>query len=751
MSSACVPLRPPVLAPIVTSHHSSSSVRPSSSFTTGQGSYASSSSTSTRPCRDSSCSGSSDWSWSTGLVTPCGDEKTGNEFLVEGTEYLNLSTKETWWKSTPLTPSSIKSQPKRTLRVDDSPNLTSSGLGLPLAESPTLSPQQEHAASTLAEMPLLSSTSVIRVEMPLDDSPTLPSTSRLDLNDISPLQLDVTRYCGTMSWKQRGKMPMRCEDDTRESKDAYRMAKGGQIVNSGRSRANDPFDLVALLSSAGDDACVSIPHSAPTSDSIFFDVHPSRPLASFPSSSSLASSLKSESGKPRIPTRTSSRSKPTPPVRGSSLRSLSKASISTSTSSSPSSSSSSTVTLALSYTQGSHRPAPVRNLSHPPPSNLTQHRAASLKLKKRLSPTLLQPISETPKDLDLAPDGNWALRKPYRTLGKSRSTPNLRSENTRDMTLKFKLRRSNSQSAGAGQNADAAFVSFPSSRTDSDIGCGEREGRASFSDIARSFIPRPVPTVPDRPPVPSRKSPRQSTLSSKGRTSSARRPSLLGLPEWSPKPSTTRSVSDSAVGINLSHLPAYALPNSRAATLSRGRSTPSVSLDLPRLTMSGSPGTLAKTFEDIFTPSLSESTPSSSHTSSFTVSEPSRGAAQETDQEGADREEALLAMMEAEKWDWPSPPFRITTTHTTPGLSTSETLDSLVTPLTPSEAGSDAGGSDGECWIHGEAEWIERSAVRNRGNVKKQGAFGSRDDEMPKPWRPLSLGSGSINSLDIAL
>ncbi|WVF65550.1 hypothetical protein IAT40_000278 [Kwoniella sp. CBS 6097] len=740
-ASTCVPpFPPPILAPIVTARPSQSSFRLSSSSTTSQWTTPSSSSTS-RPCRDSTCSGSSDWSCSSGLVTPRGDEKVGHDFYVDGTEYLDLGAKETWWMSTPKTPSSSKSQAKPRFRVEDSLILPATYRDIPLAESPTLPPQE--VPLPLVESPTLPATSVTRDAIPLDDSPTLPSTSRGVSNHVPPLHLDARMYAGKvpLSLKKLGKMPVRYQDVGWETTEMDRVSRDSPV--EGR-RAHSPFDLVGLLNSASNEVSVPIQYSTSKCDSIF-DVHLSHPLASYPSSSSLASSIALERGEPRIPSRTSSRPKPTPPARGSSLRPLlSTSSSSTSSKSTPSTSSSQSTYNPLG--KGSHRPTPVRNLSHPPPSNLTQHRTASLKLKKRLSPTLLQPISETPKDLDLIPDGNWALRTPISKLGRSKSAPNLRSEKNRDMTLKFKLRRSNSQSASAGasQNGDAPFVSFPTSRTDAELG-GEREGRASLSDIARSFIPRSTPAVAEERPAPQplRKSPRQNLLSLKGRSASARRPSLLGLPEFSLKPQTTRSTSDSAIGINLAHVPAYALPNSRAATLLRGRSTPSVSLDLPRLMMTESLDKPAPALDDVFTLSLSGSPTPSSHLS-FSTQGSTNVAYDEEDQE-----EALLAIMEAEKWDWPAPPFRITT-HT-PGLSTSATLDSLITPLTPpSEAGSDAIGSEGECWIHGEAEWMERSMTAS-GNAKRAVVFGHSEGVRPIGWRPLSVGSGSVRSLDIAL
>ncbi|WVQ93215.1 hypothetical protein IAU59_000279 [Kwoniella sp. CBS 9459] len=751
-SSTCTPLRPPVLAPIITSGPSQSSFRLSSASATSRATSTSVSSGSVRPYRDSTCSSNSDWSCSTGLVTPRGDEKAANDFYVGGTEYLELGTKETWWMSTPKTPSSSKSQAERRFRVLESPTLHASAChGIPLAESPTL-PAHE-VVSPLAESPTLPPTLNTRDEIPLDDSPTLPSTSRAgSSSDVPSLYLGASIYEGQMSLKKLGKMPSRWgQDDWRENKEIECMARRSR--RDGRI-ANRPFDLVGLLNEARHDEGTSnapFPSAFAAGDAIF-DVHLCRPLVSYPSSSSLSSSSSTTSssllgrGKPHIPSRTSSRPKPIPPVRGSSLRSLTSSSSSTRSADGSSSTSSAQISSNVAV-RGSHRPAPVRNLSHPPLANLTQQRTASLKLKKRLSPTLLQPISETPKDLDLSPDGNWALRKPRRKLGQSKSTPNLRSEQTRDMTLKFKLRRSNSQSARpeANQSVDAAFVSFPTSRTDSDLG-GQREGRASLSDIARSFIPRSAPAGPetalalDAP----RKSPRQNALSSKGRSTSARRPSLLGLPEWSPKPSTARSISDSAIGINLALVPAYALPNSRAATLSRGRSTPSVSLDLPRSMMtSGTHGKPTSAHDDIFTSPLFSTPSPLSHVSNALPAPTKQVAADEVD-----REEDMMALLDAEKWDWPSPPFRITT-HT-PGLSTSGTLDSLITPLTPSEQGSDVGGSEDECWIHGEAEWMERSAAENR-NTKRAGIFGRSDGVRPKAWRPLSVGSGSIRSLDIAL
>ncbi|WRT69070.1 uncharacterized protein IL334_006053 [Kwoniella shivajii] len=459
----------------------------------------------------------------------------------------------------------------------------------------------------------------------LDDSPTLPSSSVLPEIDIMPSSLS-----GDLVSKKR------CQ---------YQMA-GKRIYDQEKTI----FDVFETNDNEGEN------------DTLFSGVSIHRPFTTKirpPLPNHFTDPIV-----PVIPSRNSSRRRPVLPSRGSSLKSL------------KSQESSGPPVAGPSRAIASHRPTPARTFSHPPP---TTNRRSSLHKHRRLSPALLQPISETPKDLDVPPDASWALRSSPPKIGLAKSTPNLRRKNL-DMTLKFKFKRSSSQKDCPGANDFMPCDSFPSSRDLFEI---EREGRASLSDIARSFISS-LPDSPGRISLDGRpdinlglrKSPKTNSLLGLKKSQSQRRPSLLGLPEWNPRPNA-RSMSDSHITQSSSRT-LDALRRSRDSPLSNS--------------------------EDIFG-SSSKRCSISSNTRPYL-------------------EEDLLAVLEAENWDWPSPPFRINRSESTPGLSTSGTLESMASPQTPSES---------EFVLHGEVEWLAKA-----GKEKKS------------EWRSMSLGE-SIESIDISL
>ncbi|WWD21221.1 hypothetical protein CI109_105705 [Kwoniella shandongensis] len=410
---------------------------------------------------------------------------------------------------------------------------------------------------------------------------------------------------------------------------------------------------------------------------------------------------------PSIPSRSSSRKRPVPPSRGSSLRSITQSSQTASSSHPPPRSFPplKPSTLASSV----RRPVPARSTSHPPPVTTHSQLRSSASLKRSVTPTPLQPISETPRDLDVSPDASWALRKPHyrQTLHRSKSQPNLRAPPS-EMTFKLKLKRSNSQSVNPG-----TFVSrdaFPGQRRDSlDLGSlrdsgkdanKERAGRASFSDMTRTFM-RDRGSLDESPTLPSdenlgpsgmKRSPRtQSFLSM--RRNGKKRPSLLAFPEtWSPQPVAPRSTSEPVMA-SLSTLPSSSLKIER--------------LRLPRISTE---------LKVVFNASVAE----------LDVSTP------DLEPDSWTKKEAIEAVLEAEGWTWPTPPsphsayspvykYRMEREDTPGMISTTDTIDSF-SPQTPSSS---------EFCLHGEVEWLAR---------EKKGE-GNRED---------ATAEGSVEILDIS-
>ncbi|WVR09065.1 hypothetical protein IAU60_006126 [Kwoniella sp. DSM 27419] len=654
-------------------------------------------------------------------------------------DYPQLRGKEIWWTSNGDRPH--RKQDRSAPRLEASfafehiPHHSDDADGIlnlqPVADdSPTLRPSPARH---------------VHPSLPLDDSPTLPPSrpmSHMQDLDVPPLSLPSSsrRQDGHphyLSEKARGKLPMQYGTARSGEDDLFGV---GWTAGTGLDRS-----YPTMIENWNAKMTLKALNAASASATTFDPRH--RPFtARRPPTIAPAPVLPGT--KPVIPSRTSSRRTPKLPARGSSLASLSA---------------NANASALQSYPPTSfNRPIPARKLSHPPPSTLNSTRASSLK-KKRLSPTpnLLHSISETPKDLDHPPQASWALRPPAANrlsrLHRSSSCPQLRTENS-NMTLKFKLRRSNSQSAGGHPDV----LSFPTPvRRDSDVGERDRSSRNSMSDIARSFIPRSTSTsttssihaVPDSPnsrpsggsdgsrSLSLRRSPKMDNLLGLRPRAGVRRPSLLGLP-GSPNPITSRSVSDGAVNMDrASGAFALSLPMSRSATLTLpSRTTPSISLDLPRhsshlpavMNLHHDPDPDRDLICGVPLPPTFES-----HSLAMDVPDLAT--------EFEEAEQDWQAVYEAESWTWPSPPFRIQTTQSTPGLSTSGTMDSLFTPLTPSESvdmdhGVD-GEADGGCWLHGEAEWLERSGFGRGGSAarRKQG------------WRPLSAGAVSLRSLDIAL
>ncbi|WWC91212.1 uncharacterized protein L201_006154 [Kwoniella dendrophila CBS 6074] len=504
----------------------------------------------------------------------------------------------------------------------------------------------------------------------LDDSPTLPYSDILPVTDVMP----SLTLGGRPSKKKLGKSPARPGKSTSNRKE--------NGINRSEKSIFDVFGL-----EREDEQDQDVFSSIPIRRS-FTKRRPSIPEFSTPSNP------------PIIPSRISSRRTPILPLRASSL----KPRYSHLTSEFPPAESSSSAS--------SQRPIPIRNFSQPPPS--TTHRS-SLKKHRRISPSLLQPISETPKDLDISPDGSWALRRSPPRLFLSKSQPNLKSSNT-EMTMKFRLKRSNSSIDNQEVGSDfMPLHAFPSSRNSLD-GDREREGRSSFSDMARSFIPRSLPDSPSRMSLDGRpnlnlgnikKSPKSNSFLGLKKSQSQRRPSLLGLPEWSPNgKSNNRSISDSYIP----QLPSSSSSRTlEVLAMKNGRNSP---------TPSALSIELGGGKEEIF-----RRNSTSRHSIASSISSKINNYL----------EEDLLAVLEAEHWNWPSPPFRITRSDSTPGLSTSGTLESMTmmtSPQTPSES---------EFVLHGETEWLARTAKEKQDEQSKQ-----------KFWRPLSLGE-SIDSLDISL
>nr|XP_019009835.1 uncharacterized protein I206_05396 [Kwoniella pini CBS 10737]OCF48616.1 hypothetical protein I206_05396 [Kwoniella pini CBS 10737] len=505
----------------------------------------------------------------------------------------------------------------------------------------------------------------------LDDSPTLPCSGKISETSTMP-SLSLRK---PLSSKRLGKMPARPGTPIRDSLGQGERKSGRNIfdvfdIEVNDQQNHDVFDSVSIRRPF-------TKHRTP------IPVFPTAPIG------------------PKIPSRASSRRPPALPSRDSSLKSLSAHLKSESQ------------ILIPSRPTHPHRPIPIRTFSHPPSCS---SKRSSLKSHRRVSPILLQAISETPKDLDVSPDGSWALRQSLPKLGLAKSQPNLRSRNP-DMTLKFKLKRSNSSNSNQDSTSDfMSLDAFPSSRKSFDVSDRTRESRASFSDMARTFLPRgALPESPSRMSLDGRptittnfgnlnkKSVKSSSnlLSGLKRSQSVRRPSLLGLPEWSPNSTTSsRSISDSYV-VQLS-------PNSsktlETLSISYGRDSPASS------THSGN------TREEVLRVKYNNSRHSiaSSISSKF----------------NSFIEEDLLAVLDAEHWDWPSPPFRIERTESTPGLSTSGTLESMISPQTPSES---------EFVLHGEVEYLARAAKENKKN-----------EDNGKAGRQMKW-SNSIESLNIHL
>ncbi|WVQ63901.1 uncharacterized protein L199_002057 [Kwoniella botswanensis] len=643
-----------ILAPPITAASStSSSSKINRLSTSSAGSHASSSSNWT-PSHDSIYSVSSD-EWSTSLVTPRGEKNFDVEILNDVEEdnddkvdYIDLTGKESWWNATP----------KRLSR-------------------------QEKEKS-------------VEDNRWLDDSPTLPSTCILpEIETIPPISLDPP-----ISARKLGKLPTTLRPEISVASQSQTETNIFDVfsLGNGVQRQNDQHHQ---------DMFASVPIRRPFTKR--------RPPIPFFSPNTSASSSSSPISQARPPP-----SRPPVPLRASSLKSL----FDQATSDNQIARSSSPIP--------SHRPKPIRTFSHPPSASLKKHR--------RISPVLLQPISETPKDLDIPPEGSWALRRPNRSkpIHKSKSQPNLRvhPKTSEDMTIKFRLKRSNSSNGtsvdgGCGNGSDFMPLDiFPSSSRASgsmDVDRDrDREGRASFSDMARSFVSRPssipVPESPSRMSLDGRqslnlgintlkKSPKSNNFFSikknSGQMHSQRRPSLLGLPEWSPRPNS-RSNSDSYVP-QISHSKTFEALTLR--TESDSGSPLRLSIDVRR-----------RSGENLFKLHMNKPHINTSrHSIASSISSKINNHLEEED---------LLAVLEAEQWNWPSPPFRVIKGHDTPtpGLSTSGTLESMIStsPQTPSES---------EFVLHGEIEYLAKS---------------SREKDKDKMFRPLSLG-GSVESLDITL
>ncbi|WVW79355.1 hypothetical protein I302_101323 [Kwoniella bestiolae CBS 10118] len=635
-------LAPPITASILPS--SSSRInRISTSSTNSHASTSTSTSSVWTPSRDSVYSVSSD-GWSTSLVTPRGER----DFDVELLKDVNEDNSD---------------------HKDEYINLAGKESWWNVTpKAPFRSIQHEKPKRT------------VEIRRWLDDSPTLPSSVPLpEIETIPPISLDTP-----LSKKQLGKLPVR--PDT-------------LVVNKSKLEKN-VFDVFSsdIEAQNDQDFFASVPIRRP------FTKHRA-PIPSF--SSPTPKSTPVPTLAPPIPSRGSSKRPPIPPLRASSLKSLFAQSASDNQNHITRSSSPTPTPIS------SHRPKPIRTFSHPPPSS------APLKKHRRISPILLQPISETPKDLDVPPEGSWALRRSThrRGLSKSKSQPNLRNQNRSPeiMTIKFKLKRSNSTNA-APQDGGSDFMPldfFPSSRNPADVERDRGEGRSSFSDMARSFVSRPLPESPSRISLDGRPSlslvgPKNSPKSSNlfgfkknQKAQSQRRPSLLGLPEWSPRPNP-RSISDSCVPQITSSKTFEALT---LRTDSENVSPLRLSIDMRR-----------RSGEDLFR----RNSTASRHSIASSISS----------KVNYHLEEDLLAVLDAEKWDWPSPPFRVTRSESTPGLSTSGTLESMISPdpQTPSES---------EFVLHGEVEYLART------NKEKE-------QRKEKTWRPMSL-EGSLESLNITL
>ncbi|KAK8844120.1 hypothetical protein IAR55_006914 [Kwoniella newhampshirensis] len=539
----------------------------------------------------------------------------------------------------------------------------------------------------------------------LDDSPTLPTVALPRADTVPSIETFPIPSRMKLSQKQVGKLAVRPPP----------LQDLG--INQSSTSSSDPFlfDLswqdMAMERQVVDGTETALPNrpKIPTD-------HPHRPSTHRSSRSPLSPTRSSRpslpsfistpdfTSPPPIPVRASSRKRPVPPSRGSSLPSTAQSSQIVSA---PHHTPTSLPPLRPSTLTPSRPAIPVRAPSHPPPVALNTQLRSSSSIKRTVTPTLLQPISETPRDLDVSPDASWALRSPRRrpALHLSRSQPDLR-RSPLDMTVRFRLRRSNSQSSNQGN-----FVSrdaFPEPRRDSlDLGSlrdskrertGGEAGRASFSDIARTFLrdrerDRPLeesPTLPceetiGRPGM--KRSPRTQSFNTK-RPTGKKRPSLLALPQsWSPKPLAPRSTSEPVI-VSLS---------SRLSFNKVDR------LELPRIL------TDLKDVFDAPTPDLELDT--------WT------------------KKEAIEAVLEAEKWTWPTPPSLASSYATvhklrmqgedTPGLiSTSDTMDSF-SPQTPSFS---------EFCLHGEVEWLERE--------KQEKREASRAD---------SMNEGSVGSLEVSL
>ncbi|OCF79213.1 hypothetical protein I204_01160 [Kwoniella mangroviensis CBS 8886] len=642
-----------ILAPPITAASStSSSSKINRLSTSSAGSHASFSSNWT-PSRDSIYSVSSD-GWSTSLVTPRGEKNFDVEILNDveednddKVEYIDLAGKESWWNAIPKR---LSRQEKEKSVEDDKWS---------------------------------------------DDSPTLPSTCILpEIERTPPISLDQpisARKLGELPTTLRPEISVASQSEPKTNIfDVFSLGNGVQHQNDQHHR----------------DMFASVPIRRP-----FTKRRP--PIPSFSTNTSASSS-----SLPFIQTRPPP-TRPPVPLRASSLKSLfdqTTANKQIARSSSPT---------------PSHRPKPIRTFSHPPSTSLKKHR--------RISPVLLQPISETPKDLDIPPEGSWALRRPNRSkpIHKSRSQPNLRIHHntSEDMTIKFRLKRSNSANGtsvdgGCGSGSDFMPLDiFPSSSRGSgsmDVDRDkDREGRASFSDMARSFVSRPssipVPESPSRMSLDGRqslnlgigmlkKSPKSNNFFSmrknSGQMHSQRRPSLLGLPEWSSRPNS-RSINESYVP-QISYSKTFEALTLR--TESDSKSPLRLSIDVRR-----------RSGEDFFKLHMYKSHMNTSrHSIASSISSNTNHHL----------EEDLLAVIEAEQWNWPSPPFRVTKGDDTPtpGLSTSGTLESMIStsPQTPSES---------EFVLHGEIEYLAKS---------------SREKDKDKRFRPLSL-EGSVESLDITL
>ncbi|TYJ58071.1 hypothetical protein B9479_001166 [Cryptococcus floricola] len=169
----------------------------------------------------------------------------------------------------------------------------------------------------------------------------------------------------------------------------------------------------------------------------------------------------------------------------------------------------------LLFPGGSTRPGMTRTRYHtvPPPIQVHNH---SMPL------TPLHSIPETPKDLDVSPEGSWALRQ-SRTLGRSRSHPNLRQGHRQLLSSvevhDIKLKRSMSSSGDKGDAVERkkkAMMAVLQMRRGSARPSLEPSTSVLMARVDSSTRPISTPKTnfPPLPASPLRRSPRIQSLTS---------------------------------------------------------------------------------------------------------------------------------------------------------------------------------------------------------------------------------------------